>query len=63
MIIARLVLWARFWEAILFLTMDLIHNDVKNKRATIVGGLLYRVVLREMAFSYDSIYILQQGGR
>ena len=26
-------------------------------------GTLYRVVLEEMAFSYDNIYILQQGGR
>jgi len=26
-------------------------------------GTLYRVVLGEMAFSYDNIYMLQQGGR
>ena len=29
----------------------------------ILRGTLYRVVSVEMAFSYDNVYILQQGGK
>jgi len=31
--------------------------------AAMVGGILYGVVSGEMAFIYDNVYILQQGGR
>jgi len=33
----------------------------QNKNSVDSRGTLYRVVLGEIAFSYDNIYILQQG--
>jgi len=35
----------------------------QNKNGSDSRGTLYRVVLREMAFSYVNVYILQQLGR
>jgi len=35
----------------------------QHKNGSDSRGILYRVVSGEMVFSYDNVYILQQGGR
>jgi len=41
-------------------TLSAITSQHKNGGDS--GGTLYRVVLGEMVFSYNNVYILQQGG-
>jgi len=41
-------------------TLSTMKSQHKNGRDN--SGTLYREVLGEMAFSYDNVYILQQGG-
>jgi len=43
--------------------MDLIRNDVTCKNGCDSVGTLYRVALGEVAFSYHSINLQQQGAR